>query len=120
MAKNELHTLEYLRQRIACDPEKGTLTFLERPMSDFPSERIGRGWNSRCAGRPAFNQKAAHGYLTGRFGGVNYYAHRLIWWLTYGDQPEVIDHINGDGWDNRIANLRNGSHGQRPKNIRVE
>jgi hypothetical protein len=34
-------------------------------------------------------------------------AHRLAWLVTYGVWPEkTIDHINGDGRDNRIANLR--------------
>lgn len=34
-------------------------------------------------------------------------AHRLAWYLHYGEWPQgEIDHINGDPKDNRIANLR--------------
>lgn len=33
-------------------------------------------------------------------------AHRVAWFLTYGDWPNHITHINGDRSDNRIANLR--------------
>lgn len=37
-----------------------------------------------------------------------YSVHRIIWQMFHGDIPEgmVIDHINGDPWDNRITNLR--------------
>lgn len=36
--------------------------------------------------------------------------HRVVWCMHYGDWPDkVIDHINGDRSDNRIANLRNVS-----------
>ena len=37
---------------------------------------------------------------------ITYKAHRLAWLYVYGYTPKMLDHINGDRADNRIANLR--------------
>lgn len=51
--------------------------------------------------------------------GYRYKAHRLAWYLYYGIWPTgVIDHINGDGLDNRICNLRDVELSDNNKNIR--
>jgi uncharacterized membrane protein len=47
---------------------------------------------------------------------VNYRAHRICWFHTYGVWPtHDIDHINGDKSDNRISNLRDV-----PKSINIQ
>lgn len=50
--------------------------------------------------------------------GKSYYAHRLAWLYVYGYWPEnEIDHINGNGLDNRIINLRDVASVTNRRNI---
>lgn len=57
------------------------------------------------------------GYWHGRFCGKDMYAHRVVWFLHYGEWPsECIDHINGVRTDNRVDNLRSVSRRVNIKN----
>jgi hypothetical protein len=37
---------------------------------------------------------------------VLYLAHKVIWFLQYGEQPEFLDHIDNNPANNKIENLR--------------
>ena len=65
----------------------------------------------RTAGKLVDNKKCAAGYRKVRWYPHNLTAHRLVWFLHYGEQPpKYIDHINGDRGDNRPENLREACH----------
>jgi len=57
------------------------------------------------------------GYIRFHHRGHVVFAHRVIWFLHYGEWPEKeIDHIDGDGTNNRIENLRLADRAQNSMN----
>lgn len=47
------------------------------------------------------------GYFQCMIGDKTYMLHRIAWAVYYNEEPpQIIDHINGDGFDNSISNLR--------------
>jgi len=86
-------TAERLRELLDYNPETGVFKWRKPP-----------------------RKKAINGLVAGKRGGryvmigieqTLYCAHRLAWLYVHGKWPHLdIDHINRDGRDNRIANLR--------------
>lgn len=60
----------------------------------------------------------ANGYVYATYKGKKYQAHRLIWKYVTGEDPDIIDHINGDRFDNRWHNLRNVDAALNSRNTR--
>lgn len=58
-------------------------------------------------------------YIKIRYKGSNYFAHRLAWLYVYGKSPDnVIDHIDGNGTNNKINNLRSVTIFENCKNLK--
>ncbi|MCY1237871.1 HNH endonuclease [compost metagenome] len=66
-----------------------------------------------------FGSRNTHGHVRGGLDGKLFYAHRIVWKMVHGDEPEIIDHLNGNPEDNSITNLRNGSRGDNQRNQKL-
>lgn len=122
----ELPSKEYLHRVFRYEPETGKLFRQEgRPKEDFKGEagyrRFRRDFAGKEAGAKKFGKKTGdplHIYV--RLDDQRHMAHRIIWVMFYGEIPtdKMIDHINGDPFDNRIENLRLASSYQNQWNAK--
>lgn len=101
-------TQETLRQLLHYDPETGVFTWLESR---------GRVKKGSVAGNQSFN--GCKLYVSIRILRKLYRAHQLVWLYMMGDIPPEIDHINGDGTDNRWCNLREVTRQENCRNHRL-
>lgn len=110
MAAKALPAQELLNQLLSYDPETGKLYWKERPVSMFTSgkqsaEHNASIWNGKFAGKEAFTANS-RGYKVGRIEDNGFFAHRVIWKMVYGTEPDQIDHIDGNPGHNRLENFR--------------
>lgn len=96
-------TADQLRSLMRYDPETGHFFWLVRAARRVRiGDRVGT---------------ARNGYWDICIKDRRYKAHRLAWLYVHGRWPiEEIDHINKDGADNRLCNLREATHGQNRAN----
>ncbi len=102
---NPLPSLELLHHHLTYDPETGIFTA-------NTGERA--GWK---VGSPVGTMD--RGYVRIMISKKYYPAHRLAWFMTYGqlDDTQQIDHVDGIRSNNKIYNLRIATHGQNCQNI---
>lgn len=101
-----LPTPAYLRECLDYNPATGVFRWRERPPAQFNAVMEYRRWNARYAGTIAGGVMPG-GYIRIYLDHEGFQAHRLAWLLTYGPPvPAIIDHIDGNGGNNRPHNLR--------------
>jgi len=127
MRRCPMPSAEYLRECFELRDD-GRLFWKVRPASHFPGsafrspDACANNWNSAHAGEEAFTTDC-NGYRMGLLlvDGRRYklYAHRVIWKVLHGVEPDEIDHIDGKRSNNRPSNLRNVDRVENTKNRKL-
>lgn len=105
-ASNVTPIPEIVKDLIAYDPETGLLTW-----------KVSRG--TRKVGGIA-GTTTKRGYIRIQVSKTLCLGHRVAWFLHYGQQPgDQLDHIDNDGTNNRIVNLREATPSQNCSNTRT-
>jgi len=103
--EKSMPTVERVHELLTYNPETGVFVWKART-----SNRIHVGDR---AGRDNRN-----GYRRINIDGSGYYEHRIAWLYVYGKWPKYeIDHKDGVGFNNQIANLREATHIQNSQNM---
>jgi hypothetical protein len=83
--------IDKLRDTYTYNPDTGTLHWTK---------------NNKPAGSVFACGKDRKLYRRVRFDKKDVSAHRVVWAIVYGYVPDTLDHIDGDGLNNKLGNLR--------------
>lgn len=106
-AKRELD-IAVLRSLIDYNPETGEFTWKARGLPC---------WDAKFAGNRAGHNNRNTGYVHLKLMGRSFKAHRVAFAITHGRWPtNEIDHIDGNGLNNSIANMREATRAENNQN----
>lgn len=113
----QLPTQEYL---LDCFENIGAhLIWLERPLEHFDTYSRFIYFNRTFSGTIAGTRSKTRRYINVQLDNKMYLAHRIIYKLHTGIDPNTIDHKNQIKHDNRFENLRSGTQADNMANKRL-
>jgi HNH endonuclease/AP2 domain len=105
MSANKIN-IDVMREHLALNEKTGVLTWKIPPK------------NNQVSAGDSVGGVSEQGYIRFSLGGVKYMAHRVVYAMLTGLQPEEVDHIDGDRQNNKIDNLRAATKSTNQRNVK--
>ena len=112
-------TQSLLHELIDYNPSTGLFVWKSRCRRWFNCNRSWNRWNNMHEGKEA-GGPTSDGYLRINLLNKKYKSHRLAFLYVYGYMPKNTDHEDHDGTNNRISNLKDVTHKQNLRNMRMK
>jgi len=116
-------TQSILKELIHYNPDTGVFTWLHRDQKWFKTYRSYRSYCGKYVGKKAgasILSRVGKRYIHVMVLDKDHLAHTLVWLYTYGVWPDdEIDHIDGNGENNKLLNLRSVTGLENHKNKRL-
>lgn len=114
--------IEEIKRRLRYDPLTGHIIWIAASSKLKTGSRVYKSWISRClnkrAGHVYKKEKDKTSYRSLSFEGEQLKEHRLAVLFMTGNWPEgIVDHVDGDGTNNKWSNLRVVSNSESAKNL---
>lgn len=109
---NKIITKEYLQECFNYDKTTGNLVWKQRPLHHFKNEKSKNMFDVNFAFSIAGSILKAHRskteYIAIKINGKSHKAHRLVYIYHFGEikKEMQVDHIDNNGTNNKIDNLR--------------
>ena len=120
MASIPLPAQDYINEAFSYDKISGFLHWKERPREHFGSFQSYISFNMLYPGKRAGTVYTTRKwrYLNIRLMNRSWSAHRIIYKMVTGEEPDEIDHIDRNGLNNAWTNLRPCTKAQNMQNRR--
>lgn len=117
--RKSLPSQEYLKQCFDYNENTGDLIWKHRPFSHFKNIVGYKNFNNQNVGKIAGSVTTTpegNHYRVVKIKGIFYFAHRIVFKILYNEEPDCIDHLNGNGLDNYKCNLEKSTAHKNNKN----
>ena len=113
-------TQEYFNSLLHYDKETGFLYWKERPATCKQNNIFNSKFKNKKVGSVKLGHRSKTEYLTTKIGDKYYAVHRIIFFLNYGYMPEQVDHIDHNGLNNKLDNLRASNNKDNSRNLPMQ